>query len=141
MKKRKRSLSEEKKSKSPRKTKSVSFKIYTKPSCHGSHYPILIHVSFLFFQNGYSPAKRLQQQHQECDEDCSAPQCKQPTGMEVIWIQCDGCDLWFHLTCVGLKKSQVKGLDNYTCVKCDPKKPKISDVEDGSSCDTVHNKF
>jgi len=26
--------------------------------------------------------------------------------------------MWFHLVCVGLRKSEVKDLDNWTCSKC-----------------------
>lgn len=80
--------------------------------------------------------------NQECDEDCAAPKCKQPVGKEVTWVQCDGCDQWFHLTCVGLKKRQLNTIKDYTCVVCTAKKLEVQgcDVEDGSSCDTVsHN--
>ncbi|XP_065573719.1 lysine-specific demethylase 5D-like isoform X2 [Artemia franciscana] len=53
------------------------------------------------------------------DEKCSAVRCTLPAGKEVHWVQCDGgCELWFHLKCVGLKPSDVSEDKDYVCINC-----------------------
>ncbi|XP_013066570.2 lysine-specific demethylase 5A-like isoform X1 [Biomphalaria glabrata] len=52
------------------------------------------------------------------DEDCSAYKCQRPTGEAVNWVQCDKCELWFHLLCVGLKKEEVRDEEDYVCFSC-----------------------
>lgn len=38
---------------------------------------------------------------------------------EVDWVQCDGgCELWFHLFCVGLDKRDVKEDEDFICRVC-----------------------
>ena len=37
------------------------------------------------------------------DEICSAKRCLQPTGDDINWIQCDKCEKWYHLFCIGKK--------------------------------------
>lgn len=34
------------------------------------------------------------------------------------WVQCDGCERWFHLLCVGLKDDQVNNDEDYMCFDC-----------------------
>ena len=38
---------------------------------------------------------------EENDEICSARRCLQPTGDDINWVQCDKCEKWFHLFCIG----------------------------------------
>jgi histone demethylase JARID1 len=52
------------------------------------------------------------------DEDCSAVKCLKPSGQEVDWVQCDGCQLWFHLVCIGLNKQDVSSDKEYVCQMC-----------------------
>nr|KAG5711307.1 hypothetical protein BaRGS_006004 [Batillaria attramentaria] len=52
------------------------------------------------------------------DEDCSAAKCLRPIGEEVNWVQCDKCELWFHLLCVGLGKDEVSEEEDYVCFTC-----------------------
>lgn len=52
------------------------------------------------------------------DDDCSAVKCLKPTGDEVNWVQCDRCELWFHLLCVGVGEDEVGEDDDYVCFKC-----------------------
>lgn len=53
------------------------------------------------------------------EDDCAAELCTHPTGSEVDWVQCDGgCEQWFHLHCVGLKKSDVSEDKDYVCDRC-----------------------
>ena len=37
------------------------------------------------------------------DEICSAKRCLQPTGDDINWVQCDKCEKWYHLFCIGKK--------------------------------------
>lgn len=41
-------------------------------------------------------------------------------GDEVDWVQCDKCELWFHLTCLGLSKRDVSADDDFVCRTCRP---------------------
>merc|ERR1712223_2249035 len=67
------------------------------------------------------------EERDEEQEDCSAkPKCLRPIGKQVQWVQCDGCELWFHLYCLGLRPDQVKEDEDFYCKDCKPatKKPK-----------------
>lgn len=58
------------------------------------------------------------------EDDCSAsnPTCKRPVGKQVHWVQCDGCQLWFHLYCIGLKPAQISEEEDFMCRTCKFKK-------------------
>ncbi|XP_041348681.1 lysine-specific demethylase 5A-like isoform X2 [Gigantopelta aegis] len=59
------------------------------------------------------------------DEDCSATKCLKPVGEEVNWVQCDKCEKWLHLLCVGLSKEEVSEDMDYVCFECKHGKPPI----------------
>ncbi|KAK3610530.1 hypothetical protein CHS0354_008964 [Potamilus streckersoni] len=61
----------------------------------------------------------------DIDEDCAAMKCLKPTG-EVNWVQCDRCEEWFHLLCVGLAEDEVTEDKDYECFRC---KQGIEDFE------------
>ncbi|XP_062979570.1 transcription factor 19 [Elgaria multicarinata webbii] len=50
-------------------------------------------------------------------EPCAAPRCHLPEDEMVEWVQCDGCDAWFHVACVGCSYSAVKEAD-FRCAAC-----------------------
>lgn len=52
------------------------------------------------------------------DATCSAAQCIRPMANEISWVQCDLCQLWFHLLCVGLTTESVRKIDSYNCFSC-----------------------
>lgn len=54
----------------------------------------------------------------EEEESCAAAKCRRPTGDEVGWVQCDDCELWFHLACVGLSSEKAESMDSYHCRLC-----------------------
>lgn len=39
-------------------------------------------------------------------------------GAKIDWVQCDGCELWYHLKCVGLTPDQCTDDDDYHCPAC-----------------------
>ena len=58
------------------------------------------------------------------DAVCSAGQCIRPTCSEVNWVQCDTCQLWYHLVCVGLTSESVQYIEAYYCFPCKQKRAK-----------------
>lgn len=55
---------------------------------------------------------------EEEEGECSAPQCLLPSGDQISWVQCDHCQEWFHLMCVGLTKEYAEQIDTYICGSC-----------------------
>ena len=51
---------------------------------------------------------------------CDARRCKihQFKESKVDWVQCDGCDRWMHLFCVGIKKDDLKAMEDFYCEFC-----------------------
>lgn len=58
---------------------------------------------------------------EDMDEACAAPKCLHPTGQNVDWVQCDGCEGWFHYICVGLTSDDLIEEEEYNCKRCLPK--------------------
>ncbi len=56
------------------------------------------------------------------DAVCSAGQCSRPTSTAVEWVQCDTCQLWYHLACVGLTSESVQFIEAYYCFPCKQKR-------------------
>lgn len=54
----------------------------------------------------------------DADEICAAPSCSRPSGDEVGWVQCDVCEKWYHLACVGLSPERAEAMDSYNCRLC-----------------------
>merc|ERR1711872_885466 len=91
-------------------------------------------------------ARRAELAAADSDDDCSAsnPKCRRPTGKQVHWVQCDTCELWFHLFCIGLKPHNIKEDEDFNCKNCvgkhgsSKKKPKekLEKSESGSDMDT-----
>lgn len=52
------------------------------------------------------------------DEICAAASCTRPQGDEVGWVQCDICEKWYHLACVGLSPEKAEAMDSYNCKTC-----------------------
>ncbi|RXG69427.1 Lysine-specific demethylase 5A [Armadillidium vulgare] len=55
---------------------------------------------------------------EEIDEQCAAEECIKPYGSNVQWVQCDGCDLWFHYACVGISQKDITEDEDYLCLTC-----------------------
>ncbi|XP_046727107.1 lysine-specific demethylase 5B-B isoform X4 [Silurus meridionalis] len=59
-------------------------------------------------------------QSDDSEEDmilCPAESCLQPAGEEVFWVQCDCCNQWFHMICVGVSE-KIAADEDYMCVTC-----------------------
>ncbi|XP_051852152.1 transcription factor 19 [Antechinus flavipes] len=50
-------------------------------------------------------------------EPCAAPSCQPPQEETVAWVQCDGCDAWFHIACAGCSYQAAQEAD-YRCSSC-----------------------
>lgn len=50
-------------------------------------------------------------------EPCAAPCCSLPQEDTVAWVQCDGCDVWFHVACVGCSIQAAMEAD-FRCPRC-----------------------
>jgi len=72
------------------------------------------------------------------EDDCSAanPKCKRPTGKQVHWVQCDKCELWYHLYCIGLKPHNIKEDEDFCCRNCKQPSGKGGKGGSGSDMDT-----
>jgi len=54
--------------------------------------------------------------------------CKKPTG-SIDWLQCDGCQQWYHCTCVKVNPNDAAEII-YHCKSCKPKKEEVSNSLD-----------
>ena len=52
---------------------------------------------------------------------------------QVHWVQCDKCELWYHLFCIGLKPHDIKEDEDFNCKNCKTGKRKETS---GSDMDT-----
>lgn len=50
---------------------------------------------------------------------------------KVDWLQCDGCDQWYHAACTGIPAKQSERIDKFFCKACVPKFGK-------STCECLH---
>ncbi|XP_030827948.1 lysine-specific demethylase 5A isoform X2 [Strongylocentrotus purpuratus] len=53
----------------------------------------------------------------EDDEVCSAKKCLRPLGDDINWVQCDCCEKWYHLLCIGMKQQPDEDED-FVCRIC-----------------------
>ena len=51
-------------------------------------------------------------------ETCDAKEWKSPKGKVINWIQCDSCQKWLHMMCVGMKKKVADRIEFYTSSGC-----------------------
>ena len=51
--------------------------------------------------------------------------CNFSVGTEVNWVQCDRCEEWFHLLCIGLGEDEISEHEDYVCYKCKSGRSKI----------------
>ena len=42
---------------------------------------------------------------------------------DINWVQCDSCEKWFHLLCIGLGEDEVSETEDYVCFSCKHPKP------------------
>ncbi|XP_076035943.1 lysine demethylase 5 isoform X2 [Oratosquilla oratoria] len=73
------------------------------------------------------------------DEACAAKRCRHPVGQNVDWVQCDGCEGWFHYVCVGLSHGDVSEDEEYMCSACSakPQQNKADELTEEESVDLL----
>jgi len=60
---------------------------------------------------------------------CGVAKCQRPSESVQDWILCDGgCEVWYHMVCVGLKIKEVKPEMEFICNNC----KKTSDPQAGA---------
>ena len=69
-------------------------------------------------QEGPESGREAGVEEEEEESECSATQCLQPVADQIIWVQCDHCQEWFHCVCVGLTKEYAEQIDMYKCATC-----------------------
>ena len=59
-------------------------------------------------------------------------------GEEVEWVQCDKCENWYHVICVGISSEEATTADEYICPDCKPapakKKIKLEETVELGIC-------
>ena len=55
---------------------------------------------------------------EEDEGECYVLNCLQPFADQISWVQCDQCQQWYHVTCVGIAWEYVEKLGNYICSNC-----------------------
>ena len=58
------------------------------------------------------------------------------SGEFVDWLQCNGCKQWFHLACAGFTTREVRKVDKFYCLACQPKYGKTTFVRKSSRAHT-----
>eukprot|EP00656_Telonema_subtile_P033984 TRINITY_DN3812_c0_g1_i1.p1 TRINITY_DN3812_c0_g1~~TRINITY_DN3812_c0_g1_i1.p1 ORF type:complete len:195 (+),score=38.36 TRINITY_DN3812_c0_g1_i1:243-827(+) len=56
--------------------------------------------------------------------------CEEPYNPDLTMVECEKCNEWFHLTCVGLSPEELEKIPAFYCQQCDPsshpsKRPKL----------------
>ena len=51
-------------------------------------------------------------------DDCAANPCLRPPDLQIDWIQCNNCELWFHMDCIGVDPELVKINEDFICKNC-----------------------
>ena len=46
--------------------------------------------------------------------------CKKPLNPNLLYVRCDECHQWFHLSCMNLTKEQAEELEKFSCGQCKP---------------------
>ena len=52
------------------------------------------------------------------NEKCALNPCKDPHGMNIKWVLCEGCDLWYHLICLGINDVDIHPEREFYCPSC-----------------------
>ena len=44
--------------------------------------------------------------------------CMQPSNPNMLYIQCNKCEEWFHGQCMGLSKAKAEAIEEFFCPQC-----------------------
>lgn len=94
-------------------------------------------------RKGRSRRTQCSSDEEDIDEKCAATSCLLPTGQEVDWVQCDGgCELWFHMACVGLSAQEINEDEDYICISCSQSNSAYGSLQqspEAETLDTLHS--
>lgn len=73
--------------------------------------------------SGKRPAVKKVQEQPEVEEDTELCECckrREPEGEEedVEWVECDTCEKWFHVICLGVTDIAELGDSYFVCANC-----------------------
>ncbi|MGH0171016.1 UNVERIFIED_CONTAM: hypothetical protein FKN15_059940 [Acipenser sinensis] len=71
-------------------------------------HPVCQVFSHTLYVEDRSEGGRIETGHGEVAEPCAARHCHLPQEDTVQWVQCDDCDAWYHVACVGCNYSSLK---------------------------------
>ncbi|MBN3288402.1 TCF19 factor, partial [Polyodon spathula] len=71
-------------------------------------HPVCQVFSHTLYVEDRSEGGRIETGHGEVAEPCAARHCHHPQEDTVQWVQCDDCDAWYHVACVGCNYSTLK---------------------------------
>lgn len=49
------------------------------------------------------------------DDECASKRCTKPVADNVVWVQCDACEKWYHTECCGMDPEEVVEMETFHC--------------------------
>ena len=44
--------------------------------------------------------------------------CQLPLNPDLQYIECDKCNVWYHMDCVGIDPKEAESIETFICPKC-----------------------
>jgi len=44
--------------------------------------------------------------------------CKTPLNPDYMYVQCDKCNMWYHIMCLGFSVEEAQAMESYICKEC-----------------------
>ena len=83
--------------------------------------------------------KKIMPPIEKWDRQCV---CLSPLNPDLLYIQCDTCQRWFHAACVGITShEEANKVESFVCTRCNPNQPKLQAIIQKCSSIPVSIKF